>query len=280
MDAVLLRDAIDANVFGGKAVQLGAALRAGLPVPDGIALSACFVNALVSGNNAARCAFKDIAEQMDGALAVRSSAIGEDSKDASFAGQHATKLNVHGIEPALFAVIEVWKSGRTETAVAYRERMGAGSEPQVAVVLQRLVQADIAGVLFSCHPVTGADEIIIEAGWGLGESVVQGMIIPDSYRMTRTGVVLERVAGSKDIAIRKLPNGGTWQEPVALPLARRLCLGYPQLRSLHELVTHCDKTFGVEPHDLEWAFQGSQVFLLQRRPITRIGRLSKNCALR
>ena len=164
-------------------------------------------------------------------------------------------------------------SGRTELALAYRKRLGAASEPQVGVVVQRLVTSDIAGVLFTSNPVTGSDEIVIEAAWGLGESVVQGMVIPDRFRMTRTGSVLERVAGLKTIAIRNAPNGGTWQESVTPALARRLCLGYPELRCLHGLANRCDEIFGREPHDLEWAFQAGQMFLLQRRPITRNGSL-------
>lgn len=272
MTAVPLREAFDTSEFGGKAVQLGAAIRAGLPVPDGIAVGAGFVDALAAGNSAARSAFLSMAGQLAGPLAVRSSAVGEDSAEASFAGQHATKLNIHGPEMAFMALIEIWKSGHTENALAYRQRMGASGQPKIGVVVQRLVQSDVAGVLFTCNPVTGHDEIVIEAAWGLGESVVQGMVIPDRIRMTRTGEVLERQAGSKDIAVRKSPDGGTYHEQVPAPLARRICLGYPDLRSLHRLACHCDETFGTEPHDLEWAIQESQVFLLQRRPITRMGR--------
>ena len=272
MTAIPLHQAFDTSVFGGKAVQLGAALRAGLPVPDGIAVAADTVDALAAGSTSARHEFFSVAGALDGPVAVRSSAVGEDSAEASFAGQHATKLNVHGPEMALDALIEIWKSGRTDNALAYRQRMGASQEPQVGVVVQRLVHADVAGVLFTCNPVTGHDEIVIEAAWGLGESVVQGMVIPDRIRMTRAGAVLERQAGSKDIAVRKSPDGGTWHEPVPPPLARRICLGYPELRALHKLANHCDETFGAEPHDLEWAIQNNQVFLLQRRPITRTGR--------
>lgn len=271
MHAVPLREAADPDVFGGKAVQLGAALRAGLPVPDGMAIAADCVDALAAGSQTARAAILQLAEHLDGPLAVRSSAVGEDGAGASFAGQHATRLNIHGGEAALRAVIDVWHSGRTASAMSYRERLGADAEPQVAVVVQRLVHSDVAGVLFTCNPVTGDDEIVIEAAWGLGESVVQGMVIPDRIRMTRAGAVLERVAGLKEIAVRKSPDGGTLHEALSAPLARRICLGYPELRSLHRLAGHCDETFGCEPHDLEWAFQANQVFLLQRRPITRRG---------
>lgn len=272
MTAVPLREAFDTGAYGGKAVQLGAALRAGLPVPDGIAVAADIVDALAAGSGAARSTFLAAAGNLEGPVAVRSSAVGEDSAEASFAGQHATKLNVHGPEMALAALIEIWKSGRAENALAYRQRMGASAEPQVGVVVQRLVQADVAGVLFTCNPVTRHDEIVIEAAWGLGESVVQGLVIPDRIRMTRAGAVLERQAGSKDIAVRKAPDGGTVHEPLPPPLARRLCLGYPELRALHQLAQLCEQAFGEEPQDLEWAFQANQLFLLQRRPVTVAGR--------
>ena len=97
------------------------------------------------------------------------------------------------------------------------------------------------------------------------------MVIPDRIRMTRSGAVLERLAGSKDIAVCKSPDGGTYHEPVVPPLAGRICVGYPELRALHKLAVLCDGIFGVEPHDFEWAIQNNQSFLLQRRPITRMG---------
>lgn len=269
MTAVPLVEARDPAEFGGKAAQLGEALRAGLPVPDGYALSATLVESFVAGENGARAALVQCVEALGGRCAVRSSAIGEDSAQASFAGQHATRLNVLGADAACVALHEVWASGRTASALGYRERMGAGGAPQVAVVVQRLVSADTAGVLFTCDPVSGRDEIVVEAGWGLGESVVQGMIVPDRYRMTRDGQVLERTAGSKDRSVRIARDGGTVHDPVPPHLSRRLCLGYPDLRSLHALARRCDAVFGEDPHDLEWAIEGGILFLLQRRPVTR-----------
>lgn len=272
MSVVPLQDAGDPDLFGGKATQLGAALRAGLPVPDGWAISAEMVAAVVRGDAGSCASIGRIMEGLHGPLAVRSSAIGEDSDEASFAGQHATKLNVNGCGPVFAAITEVWQSGHTATACAYRRRMGASSDAKVAVVVQKLVQADVAGVLFTCNPVTGADEIVIEAGWGLGECVVQGLVVPDRFRMTRDGAILERTAGEKTIAIRNAARGGTCHEQVAPHLARRFCLSYPDLRTLHQLAMRCDDVFGAEPHDLEWAFEDGRLFLLQRRPVTRTGR--------
>ncbi|WP_293856018.1 PEP/pyruvate-binding domain-containing protein [uncultured Alsobacter sp.] len=271
MAVVALREAVDVSVFGGKAVQLGTALRADLPVPDGHAIAAPAVEAIVRGDRSLEDRFLQVACAMDGPVAVRSSAIGEDSAEASFAGQHATKLAVRGAEAALAALREVWESGRTESALAYRRRIGAGEEPQVAVVLQRLVPADVSGVLFTCDPVTGADEIVIEAGWGLGEGVVQGLVVPDRFRMSLDGQVKERTPGMKPTAVRMAEDGGTTTETLPAPLARRLCLGYPELRKLHALAMRCDAVYGAGPHDIEWAIQDGTLFLLQRRPVTRRG---------
>ena len=268
MTFIPLIEASDPAVFGGKAVQLGAALRAGLPVPDGFAVSAEIAERMARGDCFSRDHFVRHVGGMSGPLAVRSSAIGEDSADASFAGQHATKLNVSGPEAALAALEEVWHSGRTEAALSYRQRMGMAMQAHVAVVVQSLVAADVAGVLFTCNPVTGGDEIVVEAGWGLGESIVQGMVVPDRFRMARSGQVIERTAGTKAIAVRMAGNGGTYQEPLPQHLSRRLCLGYPDLRRLCDLAGRCDEVFGREPHDVEWALRNGHVFLLQRRPVT------------
>jgi pyruvate, water dikinase len=271
MTIVPLREADEAGRFGGKAAQLGSAVRAGLPVPDGFAVSAEMVSRLVEGDGAAVEAFATCVVTLDGPCAVRSSAVGEDGAQASFAGQHATRLNVCGPQAALAAVAEVWRSGRSEGALGYRRRMGADDEAQVGVVVQRLVNADVAGVLFTCCPVTGADEIVVEAGWGLGEGIVQGLVVPDRFRMARSGEVRQRVAGSKDVAIRMAADGGTVHEPVPPFLARRFCLGYPELKGLTHLAQRCDAVFGEEPHDLEWAIEQGVLFLLQRRPVTRVG---------
>lgn len=158
--------------------------------------------------------------------------------------------------------------GSCRFARAYRERVGANPDVRVGIVLQELVDAEVAGVLFTCNPVTGSDEILIEASWGLGEAIVQGLVIPDRYRLARSGQVLEAQTGVKDLAVRLHAAGHTRQEPVASGLVETHCLGESELTALHELARRCDETFGAGPHDLEWAFQGKQLFLLQRRPVT------------
>ena len=107
-------------------------------------------------------------------LAVRSSAVGEDSAGASFAGQHITVLNVPSADDVEAAVREVWWSANSDSAITYRKRLGVFARPSVGVVVQSLLQPDTAGVMFTRNPITGADERMIEASWGLGEAVVSG----------------------------------------------------------------------------------------------------------
>src|SRR5213076_3340206 len=105
----------------------------------------------------------------------------------------------------------------------YRKRVGLFTRPSVAVVVQVLLDPDCAGVMFTRNPINGADERLIEASWGLGEAVVAGRVIPDLYRIDRAGTVLERTAGTKKVAIRALPDGGTAEEEVA-DRVEQLCL--------------------------------------------------------
>ena len=106
-------------------------------------------------------------------------------------------------------------SGNSDSAITYRQRVGLFARPSIGVVVQALLNPEVAGVMFTRNPVTGADERLIEASWGLGEVVVAGRVIPDMYRVDRSGQVLERTPGLKKVAVRSLPDGGTTEEPVA-----------------------------------------------------------------
>src|SRR5262249_41080042 len=141
-------------------------------------------------------------------LALRSSAIGEDSASASFAGQHTSKLGVLAGESLREAVHAVWRSGFGDGALGYRNRLGLGRSPRMGVVIQPLINASVAGVLFTRNPVTGANERVIEAAWGLGESVVQGRVVPDLYRLSVNGTLIQRTLGDKRTETRSLPTGG------------------------------------------------------------------------
>lgn len=138
----------------------------------------------------------------------------------------------------------------------------------MGVVVQRLVHADCAGVLFTRHPTTGADERVIEATWGLGEAVVAGIVTPDHYRVARGGRVLEKTPGEKDCAIMWSEEGGTAEVPVPAHKVSMLCLDDMRLAALDALASACEKAFGGT-QDLEWAFAADRLYLLQRRAITR-----------
>jgi len=265
---VPLVDADEEELYGGKAVGLGDALRAGLPVPPGVALPGPAVDAIASGEVDATAALRDAVRSLPMPVAVRSSAVDEDSAGASFAGQHVTVLNVPSADDVEAAVREVWWSANSDSAITYRKRLGVFARPSVGVVVQSLLQPEAAGVMFTRNPITGADERMIEASWGLGEAVVAGRVIPDSYRVARGGDVLERRPGLKKFAIRSAPDGGTVDEEVAADLVESLCLRDEQLHALSALADDCERVYGAE-RDIEWAFADGQLYLLQCRAVTR-----------
>jgi pyruvate,water dikinase len=264
---ISLEHALDERLFGGKAVSLGAAIRAGLPVPGGVALSVGLVDDVAAG------AVDRLNDLLSGSrlpaprVAVRSSAVGEDSRDASFAGQHATHLNVRrtGLVDAVRAV---WASGRSEAAMAYRAQRRIAGTPAVAVVVQGLVEPVAAGVLFTRNPVTGADERLIEAAWGLGEAVVAGRVVPDQFRLDASGHVLDQVAGDKDVEIVHDDDQGMHERTLDTERRYSLCLTPDHLLALFDLSERCRRLWGPNL-DLEWAIdRHGACHLLQSRPIT------------
>lgn len=267
MNVEPLENAFDEGAFGGKAAGLARALKAGLQVPPGLALDVDMVEALMTSKGAAELCDGIVERLRYRPMAVRSSAVGEDSDEASFAGQHLTCLNVRGGTALLGAIREVRASARTASALAYRRKLGLDEMPRLGVVVQRMVDADRAGVLFTRNPMTGADERVIEASWGLGETVVAGVVTPDRWRLQRGGTVIEEVAGEKDVEV--VPHEqGVVERPVDDDRVHQLCLGRDDLFALDALARRCDEHFGG-PSDIEWAFEGEELFLLQRRAITR-----------
>jgi pyruvate,water dikinase len=265
---VPLEEARDAVTFGSKAVGLGQAIRDGLQVPPGVALSGSIVEAVAAGEQRAINEVSKWVKPLGGPLAVRSSAVDEDGAEASFAGQHLTLLNVPSSQELSSALGEIWWSANSDSAITYRKRVGLFTRPSIGAVVQALLNPDTAGVMFTRNPVTGADERVIEASWGLGEAVVAGIVIPDSYRVDRSGQVLERKPGLKSVAIRSNPNGGTIEEKVHAELVERLCLEDDQLRELNRLACRCEDVYGAA-RDIEWALTGETLYLLQCRAITR-----------
>ncbi|HUR14898.1 MAG TPA: PEP/pyruvate-binding domain-containing protein [Mycobacteriales bacterium] len=257
----------EVGLYGAKAVGLGEAARAGLPVPPGVALPGPFVEAISSSDRRALRVLEKAIASLPGPLAVRSSGIDEDGAEASFAGQHLTLLNVPSVADVPAAVREIWWSANSDSALSYRQRVGQVTRPSIGVVVMSLLAPDVAGVMFTRNPVTGADERLIEASWGLGESVVSGRVIPDAFRIAASGEVLERRAGVKKLVIRPLPSGGTVEEEVPAERVEALCLDDGQLGDLHELATTCEQVYG-SGRDIEWAFADGRLFLLQCRAVT------------
>jgi pyruvate,water dikinase len=264
---VPLAEASDDALYGAKAVGLGDAARGGLQLPPGVALAGSIVEAVASGDRSAIEQVEHSLRTIPVPLAVRSSAVDEDGAGASFAGQHLTLLNIPSIEEVGSALRKIWWSANSDSAITYRQRVGLFTRPSVGVVVQALLNPEVAGVMFTRNPVTGADERVIEASWGLGEVVVSGRVIPDMYRLDRSGDVLERTPGLKKVAIRSLADGGTIEEQLPTELREQLCLDDEQLHALNLLASRCELVYGPA-RDIEWAIAGEELYLLQCRAVT------------
>ena len=301
----------DLPLVGGKAASLGELVRAGFPVPEGFCLTtaayelvigqkgvgeeirrllrrleAAGADAVADVGTAIRDLIREapvpapveealraaLASFGEAPLAVRSSATVEDLPEASFAGQQETYLNVVGPAAALAAVRRCWASLWTDRAIAYRQRNAIDQKSvALAVVVQRLVRADVAGVLFTANPVTGVRrEMAIDASLGLGEAVVSGKVVPDSYLVAKNDWrILEKHLGGKAVQILPLPGGGTKEVTIAEGVADLQALGDEQIIELARLGQRIEEHFGW-PQDVEWALADGQFYVLQSRPVTSL----------
>jgi pyruvate,water dikinase len=204
-------------------------------------------------------------------VAVRSSATAEDLPDASFAGQQETYLNIRGNGDVIQAVQRCWASLYGARAIYYRSKQGFDDRTvNIAVVVQELVQAEKAGVMFTSHPVTGEPLTIIEGSWGLGEAVVSGSVSPDKYVYDlRSGQVVDRLISQKIEMI--IPDGRKGTKTVKVPADQEKApvLSDPEVKQLATFGKIAEDHYGV-PQDLEWAVNGETVYILQSRPITTI----------
>jgi pyruvate,water dikinase len=206
-------------------------------------------------------------------VAVRSSANAEDLPELSFAGQQETFLNVLGEDEVMRAVRECWASLWTERALSYRHEMGISqSEVAMAVVVQAMVPADSAGVLFTANPVTGQrSEMVINASYGLGEAVVGGTVTPDSCVLDRSCMtIVESVVGAKAERITSRESGGTIVKSVNAARRERSAVSPEMLLKLAELAVRVERDSGGTPLDIEWAIAHEEIHLLQSRPITHL----------
>ena len=204
-------------------------------------------------------------------VAVRSSATAEDLPDSSFAGQQETFLNVRE-DDLLRRVKECWASLFTQRAIYYRQQRGfPHSEVDIAVVVQRMVDAEKSGVMFTSHPSTGEPQVTIEAAWGLGEAVVSGTVSPDNYVYDRErGAVDEvTVADKKVEMVKDAETGETVQLDVDEDRRHERVLSDAEIGDLVELGERVEDHYGA-PQDVEWAIYDGEIYMLQSRPITTI----------
>jgi len=302
--------AADVGAAGGKGANLGEMARAGLPVPPGFVLLTDAYRAFVASNSiqaeierlaaavnpsdpadleiasqriralfdngaipveVARATAAAYAQLGMGLVAVRSSATAEDLPGASFAGQQETYLNIEGEQAVLEAVRRCWSSLWTARAMAYRINHAITPDAvALAVVIQRLVQAEVAGILFTANPVNGRrDQMVIDGAWGLGEAVVSGQVTPDHWVADgKTGAVVEVRIGSKEVmTVRR--NGGTETRRVDPARQNAPVLDTQSVEALVALGRQTATHFG-SPQDIEWALDHGQFYLVQSRPITSL----------
>jgi pyruvate,water dikinase len=218
-----------------------------------------------------RAAYRKLWGDEDVPLAARSSATAEDLPGASFAGQQETFLNVRGAGALLEAVRACWASLWTARAIAYRERRGI--EPgrvSLAVVVQEMVEAEAAGILFTADPTSGRrDRVVINAAWGLGEAVVSGRVTPDRLAVDRaSGRVVSRETADKEL-MTVYAGSGTEERPVPEALRRRPVLDDETAARLAGYGARIEELYGTS-QDVEWALAGGEIFVLQARPITAL----------
>jgi pyruvate,water dikinase len=296
----------DGAEFGGKSANLGELLATGIPVPGGFAVAADAYRRFVretglDGAIAAALtrapddASKTIGEAMrfaplpDGLrselaaryealgeppVAVRSSALGEDGEEATFAGLQESFLWVRGVEHLCDAVRDCWASLYTPRAISYRRRLGA-AETAMGVTVQRMVDAEVSGVLFTCNPVSGDPSMVaVNASWGLGLSVVGGETTPDDFLVSKiTGEVVRQTVNAKEVEYVPDPRGGgTVRRDVPAERREQPCLGEEELAALVDLGRRVEQHFGGH-QDVEWALaRGASLpeslLVLQARPVT------------
>ncbi|MGA9400188.1 PEP/pyruvate-binding domain-containing protein, partial [Haladaptatus sp.] len=301
--------AIDASVTGGKGANLARLVDAGIDVPAGFCVTTDAYRSLVTDPETRRAieavdeldptdadrigelsaairerireaefptgvrkALDDSLVELDAeTVSVRSSATAEDLPSASFAGQHETYLNVSS-EAVLDRVRDCMASLYTDRAVTYRLRNDVPSSGvALAVVVQAMVEADTAGVVFTADPITENRTVAsIEANYGLGESIVAGEVSADTIRVDRSdGIVLSYDIGEKSVRVRSGNEGGIERATVSDDSRGRRALSPEQVHRLVEQGEKIEGLFGG-PQDIEWAFRDGELFVLQSRPITSL----------
>ncbi len=300
----------DVALVGGKGANLGEMTKAGLPVPPGFVVTAeAYLAAMDAGevradlrrlldtcdadDPAALAAASSECQALvhkagipgylaaevadayrrlgDGPVAVRSSATSEDTADSSFAGMHETYTNVAGEAALTERIVDCWASTYGQRVVAYRKGQRLDEEPAIAVVVQRMVNSERSGVMFSADPSTGdTSRIVVEGAFGLGEVVVGGQVEPDTYVLSKVGPKLLSVrVGMKTHQIVRGPDGADRRVDLTPEWGGRRVLTDEEAVALGALALRVEEHYGA-PQDLEWAIAEGGIYLVQSRPITTL----------
>jgi rifampicin phosphotransferase len=304
----LADEGLGLSEIGGKGQSLARLASAGLPVPDGFHITTAAYDDFIAAHHLEEAVEAQLTTVTDSAskatdqvasaiatlitsheippaiaadivrayqrlgsppVAVRSSATAEDLPDASFAGQQETFLNVSGIDQLLEAVRGCWASLWTVRAISYRSQHQINPDKiSLAVVVQELIDAEAAGIVFTADPVTGDDTMIeINAAWGLGEAIVGGQVTPDTITVDRASHRIVRNVINTKAIMTVLTDGGTTSLPVTRDRQSAPVLTEPQALRLADLAIMVEDRFKY-PMDIEWCRRGDQLFVLQARPIT------------
>ena len=267
----------DAGLVGGKAANLSRLARMYHRVPDGFSLPVTAMDEAhpLDLRDEITCAISDLMAchgLNEFIAAVRSSAVDEDGATASFAGQHESYLNIVGADAIIQAITLCWESARSERALKYRRQQGLSvKRPQLAVLVQQLVSSDVSAVIFSANPITGSrDEIMINASWGLGESIVGGTVTPDTFIVHKTDLAItSRIIADKQ-HMTVSTAGATHEVDVPRFLRAQASLNDEQIVEMAKLALTLEVTM-ERAVDIECAYAGGKLYLLQCRPITTLG---------
>ncbi len=287
---------LDVAAAGGKGASLARMAALGMPVPPGFTVHAgALAESLPDGGaellrvvreeparapelvaaaepaDELRAAIEEAYAELgegDHAVAVRSSACAEDSQEASFAGQQETYLHVRGASDVVARLRDCWASFFSERALFYRGQRGSLDDLGMAVVVQRMVSADVAGVLFTMDPVQRRrDRMVVESVFGLGEAVVSGQVTPDHFVLARDGSVKRERLAVQPLAVVSGSDGGTVERELSPDEGGAATLGADELRELARLGAELEERLGGA-QDIEWALEGGELYVLQCRPVT------------
>lgn len=268
----------DRRLVGGKAATL-ARLYAVIPeiVPLGLALPPGSALEVVdpSGNRTSdevrrwfASLLNELSEQSDMLLVVRSSAVEEDSEANSYAGQYDSTLGCRSIEDVLDGIRNTLQSGVSARVTAYARAVGTTHSNHPAVLIQRMISADRSGVAFTRNPITSEKQVIINASYGLGDTIVDGSISPDEVVVGTGEVIIHGKVGTKQVMSLVTPSG---LKRVSVPdsLRQVLALSDNQVRAVADAALRCEDILGYAV-DVEWAISGASLYVVQARPITTL----------